>query len=352
MESLRDILEARHRVHKERELEKFRLERKQKSEIRLREIETSNIHKVKYSYFNLWKSYFKNPWDSYVKIIVRFLRYVRFWRKSPNSGVVRQVVFSDNDEDIIQENLLRYEQSRLIDQAREVVPIIFWANTCLDLRDDFVLEDYINRSITVEKFKLDFSDWKSHKTLLFWVKVHSNALSIKIPSWVRLNNQQIIELSQNFINELSSQIIRYEKHCCPQCDSMFLLEDMVDIGDFYICIGCNTMRAMDTDQPYGECFSCNRLGIVKLYDGIPVCEICARRDGFYVVSEDEMQRCPGCNNNFRINEMFIHSEGMHFCKNCAPLAGIVPLNENTMESEDLSRENTEPMFDYASEDSE
>lgn len=327
MDSLRDILAARYNAAKDEENEAIRLAKKQKLENRLKEFEMNYSKKFIKNFFLLWNDVFMFPWKKQVKIIIRFLKYVHFWKKSPRSGeiIVPQIFDSDDDSEILLNTRHEYEESLKRDIARESIPLTFWINTkCPPINPEFSLIQYINKDINVSNFLNVFNNWPKRFDLIFWIRVHQNS-QFSIPVWTRSTSEYMIELANSKISELASQIISYEKHQCPHCDGMFDLNDLTDFNDYKICIFCNSMQQRHeslSDENQGECSVCNQYAEIRFYDEIPVCEICARRINIYVVSENEKQKCPGCNIKYPVNQMFIHPEGLHFCRNCALLVGI------------------------------
>jgi len=357
MESLHELLAAKYESARKRDLEAQKAIKKQKLEIRLKELDSKNNSFYLTNFFNLWKESFLYPWNKHIKIIVRFLRYVRFWGKSRPLYVPTLSSELQSDQEIIAHNLREYNESLQRDSAREMIPIIFWANTCCKIiPDDYILDKYVQRMISVKDFVYEMRDWPSLNTFLFWVKIHQNG-NIKIPRWVGYQKKDLMMLAFSKIYNLGEEIIRYQKHQCPNCDGMFYYQDLVDKDGIKICFICNSREYSNMTT----CCICSQLAETKEYDGIPLCESCARQNNVYQIEESNRTECTACRNLFVTDGMVLHPDGFYFCNECAFLAGIEMKNneddvnsfEGTVNSPEESVNSNENYFEIdESEDSE
>ena len=318
MEELAKIRAERYKLHLQKKSEELSNLREKQVEIKFQKFQ----HKCKSNIFSKWRFIHFNPWIKEVKIIIRFLRWVRFWNKSPISYEISPIPI-ETDEEINRSIQKEYNESLMRDRARESINITYWANKYIpNLSPSYMIHSYINRHISVNEFIDSFSHWKQHKTLLFWIKVHLHSITAKVPIWVGINRDSILDLSRNTIILLVEQMKLYEKHQCPHCDNMVELSDLVNFNDYMICISCNFLSRQNSNDFMSDCFICSNLKIVRLYENVPVCEDCARRQNIYEDNPEEKAQCPGCNQYFKISEMLIHEEGMHFCKECGPMIGL------------------------------
>lgn len=318
MEELSRIREERYRNHlaQKRAIEK--LERKQKLESIYQDVTLRRISVLRLKYFGNWVDDYRNPWRVYVRRIVRFLRYVRFWGKSPVIG--RNIVIPMESDDEINREIRRdYEESLRRDKAREMIPLIFWLNTrCPLLNDNFTLQDYISRYISVGDFRVVYERWIGSRNLLFWVRVHVNVL-VGLPNWVGLSRDYVLKLSMDNIREILPEMNFYERHQCPHCDSMVELLDMVDYNDYKICLCCSALVQRNPGDIYSECLLCSSVGVVRIYNDVPVCELCARQQGIYNELDEEMVVCPGCSRNYVVGQMVRRDSGILFCRDCVAI---------------------------------
>jgi len=330
MESLQEILAAKHRAAMARERDILRLEKRKRSEETLKELEEKNRLVCLRNTLSQWKDLYFFPWKKQAKIISRFIHWIHFWKKSPKSGEISFQCNGDSDEEIQENTRRQYQLSLERDQAIENIPIVYWVNTRgLVLDENMTLEEYIGRFITISNFNSLMQEWKSLPRFLYWIKVHQNAKN-GYPNWIGRN---VLDIAFGHIENLSLEIPRYEKYQCPHCDGMFSLSDLVDFQDYKICFICQTTtNIINQFEPMGECMICNNLANVREYDSLNICEICARREGIYEVSSTERVSCPGCNGRYALEDM-IERSGIHLCQLCESIAPSPPPMEEDDDEE-------------------
>lgn len=310
MDSLQELFTARYEAAKRRELEAQRSSKKQKSETKLKELESSNNLKCMKNIFSFWKEIIIFPWKKYAKKIIDFMLFARSLRNSE----INHTSFTEtlSDQEIIANTVREYNESLKRDEAREMIPLIFWANTyCSKLPDDYILDKYVQRMITVRDFSNEMKDWPSLGTFLFWVRIHQNGNS-KIPRWLGYVRKDLMLLAFGKIFEIGEEIVRYQKYQCPQCDGMFLYQDLVDHRDLKICYICKTMS--ETPDSYELCCICSNFAKVDEYEGLPICEGCAKEQGIF--KSDDSSNCPSCGHNFFNREMISNEDGILLCREC------------------------------------
>lgn len=336
MEDLARIREQRYKEHIAKLAEEERIIKKQKIKETIKERSFLYLRRLKKKYFVILKDFCLNPWDPHIeKIANSWFKWRAKNKITGNSVQTTQeaIFFGEDDDEIRKEILMNYEEGLKKDRETEsikLLPLVFWANTCLpELSQDQMLQAYFNKIISVRELKEKFSHCPQINLYLFWIKVHLSTITRKVPSWVRMSRDNVLEISQTEILNLNPIIMSFESRQCPHCNSRVKTSEMVDFDEYQICMMCNSLLMVpESMDNLGQCFVCSNYSEVKLYESIPVCETCARRQGIFQTNPEDRINCPGCGLSYLIEEMIIHPEGMYFCKDCGNIVGMNDENSN------------------------